>query len=69
MPPDSRSGPPLDRTAREARATGMALDVPTVQPAADKRLRCAHLYPGLTGCHDRAEPGSRYCARHQDRAS
>jgi hypothetical protein len=26
--------------------------------------RCAHLFPGLTGCREPAEPGSRYCAGH-----
>lgn len=63
-PDDSRTGrQEFSATGRPATSSpATALDVPKV---ATHARRCAHLFPGLTGCPNRAEPDSRYCEEHQ----
>jgi hypothetical protein len=62
-PPDKERRPPGRKAAdQDARGDGISTTVPP--------RRCTYLHPRhLTGCRRPAEPGSDYCARHQDAGS
>jgi hypothetical protein len=61
MPPDAERRPRREGGAQDGADSNVKASVP-LRPV--KSPRCAHLFPGLTGCPNRAEPGSRYCAEH-----
>jgi hypothetical protein len=62
-PPDKERRPPGQEKAADQDAHGGGIGT-TVPPR-----RCMYLHPThLTGCRQPAEPGSVYCARHEDGA-